>query len=76
MKIAIITDTWNAVNGVVTTFKQVIQELKSRGHDVLIIDPSKFKTISAPRYKEIKLAWNIWKIKKILNIYIILKSKT
>ena len=67
MKIAIITDTWNAVNGVVTTFKQVIQELKSRGHDVLIIDPSKFKTISAPRYKEIKLAWNIWKIKKILN---------
>jgi glycosyltransferase involved in cell wall biosynthesis len=67
MKIAIITDTWDAVNGVVTTFRHVIEELKIRGHEILIIEPSMFKTISAPRYKEIKLAYDLWKIKKYLN---------
>lgn len=67
MKIAIITDTWKNVNGVVTTFENIILELEARGHQVLVIEPSQFKTISAPGYKEIKLAMNLFKLKKILN---------
>lgn len=69
MKIAIVTDTWDNVNGVVTTLKATATELLSRGHTVLVINPSQFRTVSAIGYPEIKLSWNLWHIKTILNRY-------
>jgi len=69
MKIAVVTDTWDNVNGVVTTLKATIKELRSRGHDVLVIDPSMFRTFPMPGYPEIKLSWNLWKLGSIIRGY-------
>ena len=62
MKICIVTDTWNDVNGVCTTLKNTVNELTAMQHTVLVIEPSQFKTINAPKYPEVKLSWNIWKV--------------
>lgn len=67
MKIAIVTDTWDAINGVVTTLRETKKELENRGHNVLIVDPSQFKSISFYQYPDVKLSLNIWKLFKILN---------
>jgi glycosyltransferase involved in cell wall biosynthesis len=61
MKICIVSDTWNNINGVVTTMKALVHELKNRGHDVLIIEPSLFKTISPWFYPDNDIAINFWK---------------
>jgi len=63
MRITLVTDTYSpSVNGVVTTLVNTVAELKKLGHEVQIIEPSQFKTIAAPGYPEIALAWNIWKV--------------
>lgn len=68
MKICLVTDTWDNVNGVCTTLKNTVRELTAMGHDVLVIEPSQFKTIKMPRYPEVKLSINIWSVgKKIKN---------
>lgn len=59
MKITIVTDTWENINGVSTTIKATVAELKSWGHTVQVIDPSNFKTFPAPGYTEVGLAWDI-----------------
>lgn len=64
MKIAIITDTFDDVNGVCTTLKNTVKELKYMGHNVLVIEPKQFKTIKCPGYAEIKLSINIWIVGK------------
>ena len=66
MKIVIVTDTWNNVNGVVTTLKATVQELESRGHIVKIIEPSQFITVPMPKYPEVRLSINIWKLGPML----------
>jgi glycosyltransferase involved in cell wall biosynthesis len=67
MKIALVTDTWNNVNGVVRTLKTTVKQLEDRGHQVSVIHPGLFKTISVKSYPEIKLSWNIWKVGPMLN---------
>jgi glycosyltransferase involved in cell wall biosynthesis len=62
MKICLITDTWDNVNGVVTTLKATVRELEKRGHEIAIFHPGMFKTFSMPRYPEIKMSWNLWKL--------------
>jgi glycosyltransferase involved in cell wall biosynthesis len=63
MRITLVTDTYTpSVNGVVTTLVNTVKELEKLGHIVQVIEPSQFKTIAAPGYKEIKLAWNIWRV--------------
>ncbi|HUG24257.1 glycosyltransferase family 4 protein [Piscinibacter sp.] len=58
MKIAIVTDAWlPQVNGVVTTLLELQEGLWARGHEVLVIEPSAFKRIPCPGYREIELAW-------------------
>ena len=58
MKIAIVTDAWlPQVNGVVTTLLELQEGLWARGHEVLVIEPSPFKRIPCPGYREIELAW-------------------
>lgn len=55
-KIVLITDAWYPqINGVVTTYKNIIQNLPEN-ISIEVIHPGLFKTISAPGYKEIQLA--------------------
>lgn len=57
MKIALVTDAWHPqVNGVVRTLSELTKRLDRRGHCVTLIEPSKFRTIPAPTYPEIRLA--------------------
>lgn len=64
MHICLVSDTWNNVNGVCTTLKNTVRELRCMGHEVLVIEPSQFNTISLPTYPEIKLSINLWKVGK------------
>ena len=67
MKILIITDAWfPQVNGVVTTLSNVAYQLRSKGHTVDIIDPSRFKTLPLPGYREIRISLNLGELKKII----------
>lgn len=65
-RILIVTDTWNNINGVVTTLRATKQQLESRGHTVGIIEPSQFRTISCPGYPEVQLSWNLWHMGKLI----------
>ena len=57
MKIAIVTDAWlPQVNGVVTTYRKTIEELKHRGYKVMTVTPEQFRTIPCPSYPEIPLS--------------------
>lgn len=57
MKIALVTDAWGPkqVNGVVTTLTNLVAEVRIRGHEVKVINPSSYKTYSLPFYPEIDL---------------------
>jgi glycosyltransferase involved in cell wall biosynthesis len=58
MKLALVTDAWlPQVNGVVTTLLELQEGLWSRGHEVLVIEPSAFRRFACPGYREIELAW-------------------
>jgi glycosyltransferase involved in cell wall biosynthesis len=53
--LVLITDAWEPqVNGVVTTYKNILKNLPL-GISVTLIEPSMFKTVKAPMYKEIDL---------------------
>jgi len=57
MKIALVTDAWlPQVNGVVTTLLELVRDLESREHQVLVIHPGQFKTKPCPGYSGIDLA--------------------
>ena len=57
MKIAIVTDAWSPqINGVVKTLEQTVRCLQTAGHEVLVIEPSRFRTIACPGYDEIRLS--------------------
>lgn len=55
-KIVLVTDAWTPqVNGVVRVLLALIPILEARGYEVVVIEPSQFKTISLPFYPEIRL---------------------
>ena len=57
MKIALATDAWRPqVNGVVRSLTTTADHLRARGHEVKVIEPSRFWTIPCPTYPEIRLA--------------------
>ncbi len=57
MKIVIVTDAWQPqVNGVVTTLVALVAGLAARGHLVEVIEPSGFRRMPCPGYREIELA--------------------
>jgi len=57
MRIAIVTDAWHPqINGVVRTLEKTIGWLQEQGHEVLVIEPSGFRTIPMPSYPEIRLS--------------------
>jgi glycosyltransferase involved in cell wall biosynthesis len=60
-KIAIVTDAgYPQVNGVVRTLQMVSGHLAQSGHEVVMITPDRFRTVSCPTYPEIRLALNAW----------------
>lgn len=57
MRILIVTDNLrDQVNGVVTTYANIERLATKDGYEVSFVDPSMFKHISAPGYKEVKLS--------------------
>lgn len=57
MKIVLATDAWHPqVNGVVRSLSMTVEHMRRMGHDVDVIEPSKFRTIPCPTYPEIRLA--------------------
>ena len=51
------TDAWHPqVNGVVRSISMTVERLRKMGHQVEVIDPSRFRTIACPTYPEIRLA--------------------
>jgi glycosyltransferase involved in cell wall biosynthesis len=57
LKIAIVTDAWAPqINGVVRTLQATIEQLRARGHQVMVIEPSGFRKVSMPTYNEIAIS--------------------
>ena len=58
MKIALVTDAWHPqVNGVVRTLETIVGLLRDRGHEILVVSPDQYRSIPAPSYPEIRLAF-------------------
>lgn len=57
MRIALATDAWHPqVNGVVRSLSSTVDGLRRRGHEVTVIEPSRFWTLPCPTYPEIRLS--------------------
>lgn len=57
MKVVIATDAWTPqINGVVTTYSNIVKILESQGHQVRVIHPGLFRNLPCPFYKQIPLA--------------------
>ena len=57
MRILIPTDAWTPqVNGVVTTLSMLTAELRTLGHEPVVVGPDAFRTLPMPGYPEIRLA--------------------
>lgn len=55
--LAIVSDAWKPqVNGVVTTLVELVEGLAARGVRVEVIEPSGFRRIPCPGYREIELS--------------------
>ncbi len=69
MKIVLATDAWHPqVNGVVRSLSMTVERLRRRGHEVTVIEPSKFWTVPCPTYSEIRLAVSgTWRIAGMLD---------
>ncbi len=58
MKIALVTDSWlPQINGVVTTWMKIREELSRMDHELAVVHPGITRTFPCPRYPEIRLAW-------------------
>ena len=59
MKIVLCTDAWlPQINGVVTTWMRISQEMAKKGFELEVIHPGIGPTIPCPRYPQIRLAIN------------------
>lgn len=63
MRILIVSDAWHPqVNGVVTSLQALVSELRGLGHLVKLLSPQDFRHVPCPSYREIPLAWNLWRV--------------
>ena len=72
LKILLVSDAWfPQVNGVVTTYQNVIGKLEERKDiDITVLHPSEFPTIACPFYPEINLTLASWpRIWRIIDKY-------
>lgn len=69
MRIALASDAWHPqVNGVVRSLSMTVECLRNRGHEVDVIEPSRFWTIPCPTYPEIRLSLNCGpRVRRILD---------
>ena len=69
MRIVLATDAWHPqVNGVVRSLSMTVECLRQRGHEVIVIEPSRFWTIPCPTYSEIRLAvGSTWRVGRMLD---------
>ena len=69
MRIALASDAWHPqVNGVVRSLSTTVEGLRHLGHDVEVIEPSRFWTLPCPTYPEIRLSLACArKVRKILD---------
>jgi len=67
--IVIITDAWEPqVNGVSTTYKNIIKHLNE--HNVVVIDPSRFITLPNPFYKDVPISLCTYKeMYRLISVY-------
>ncbi len=57
MKIVLASDAWHPqVNGVVRSLSTTVDQLRLSGHEVDVIEPSRFRTLPCPTYPEIRLS--------------------
>ncbi|KQT53276.1 alpha-mannosyltransferase [Aureimonas sp. Leaf454] len=57
MRCLIATDAFAPqINGVVRTLTSLVDELRARGHEVLVVSPDDFRTLPLPTYPEIRLS--------------------
>ncbi len=57
MKIVLASDAWHPqVNGVVRSLSTTVDQLRLSGHQVDVIEPSRFWTLPCPTYPEIRLS--------------------
>ena len=57
MKILLITDAWKPqTNSVVTTLVELVRELQTQGHEVVVVHPGQFRTWSCPGLSGLALA--------------------
>ena len=59
----IVSDTFEQVNGVSNTYKNLIRESKE---EIKIIHPGMFKSVSAPLYPEVQLVINPWRVYQMI----------
>ena len=70
LKVVIATDAWKPqINGVVTTLTHVEEYLQAQGATVRVVHPGDFCTLALPNYKEICVAWNVWKFAEIIESF-------
>ena len=62
-RLLIVTDAWHPqTNGVVTTWRHVVDQLPGFGVEPIVIHPGDFHTIAMPGYREIRLATDPWRL--------------
>ena len=67
----IVTDAWfPQVNGVVTTMSTVVDVFREQGHEVMVLEPSYFRTFPLPSYPEIRLPINVWSVGKMIRDFL------
>lgn len=55
--ITIVVDTWTPqINGVITTYENLISELENRNYKINLITPNDFTTVACPTYKEMRIS--------------------
>ena len=67
MKLLLVTDAWAPqINGVVRTLQAVVRGLEAKGWEVKVVHPGLFKSFPMPSYQEIRIAWDVWRLKDII----------
>ena len=60
MKIILVTDAWKPqVNGVVRTLTTTVREVEKLGHQVVVVEPSLFRSFPCPLYPEIPIVYGV-----------------
>ena len=68
MKLLLVTDAWEPqTNGVVRTLTSVIRRIRDHGTEVVVAEPAAFRTFPCPRYREIRLVANPWRMVSVLD---------